>query len=127
MGAPGRRRSRPDPDLDPFAPGAAAPAAPDRMVGGGRLRHVAVAAALVLVPLYTPDPLFEREADAIRVLIYDPPPPPPPPLPRGSPMGKRATAVAPVEPRPVATPRVEEPHALIAPVEKPCRWTMRWG
>ena len=88
-------------------------------MAGAACVHVAVAAALVLVPLYTPDPLFEREGDAIRVLIYDPPPPPPPPLPLGSPMGKREKATAPVEPRPAPTPMVEEPHALIAPVEKP--------
>ena len=49
------------------------------------IAHVAVAAALILVPLLSPAPP-PVSPDYIRALIYDPPPPPPPPLPKGSPL-----------------------------------------
>lgn len=47
--------------------------------------HVAVAAALIVVPLFSaaPPPV---SPDYIRVLLYDPPAPPPLPLQKGSPL-----------------------------------------
>jgi periplasmic protein TonB len=78
--------------------------------------HVLVGLALVIVPLYFPEPL-PAQGDVIRLLIYNPPPPPPPPPPRGAlPQEVRAVQPTPqIQPeRPAFTtpPDVLEPPTL---------------
>ena len=117
--APVEASLRPVDDIDLFA-------VPRRLPGPRRLRwlagtallHGLAAAALVLVPLFTPDALHEWGPDPLRILIYDPPPPPPPPLPLGSTSGGQGKVRAPVEPAPLPTPAAPDPSALIAPVER---------
>jgi len=94
-----------------------------RWLAGAALLHGAALAALILVPIFWPEPLFEAGFDPIRVLIYDPPPPPPPPLPKGSLVGGRPAArVAPVAPSPTPAPTLNPPVSreatLIAPLER---------
>lgn len=76
--------------------------------------HVVIVAAIVLVPVFWPEPLLDTERDYMRVLIYDPPPPPPPPLPKGLPYGG-ARALPRAQPAPDRTPAPVEAR-LIAPV-----------
>lgn len=45
--------------------------------------HAAVAAVLILAPLWANVPPPPPQRDYVRALLYDPPPPPPPPLPKG--------------------------------------------
>ena len=77
--------------------------------------HVALVAALILIPLFSPAPP-PASPDYIRVLIYDPPPPPPPPLPKRSPL-------VPERPRPKVRAATRLPDAdrfaptLQAPIE----------
>jgi protein TonB len=81
--------------------------------------HVAAVAAVVLVPLYAPEPLVDASRDYIQVLIYDPPPPPPPPLPKGSSFaGTRARAPQQPEiPRPPSEASFTAPRAAVLPDE----------
>jgi protein TonB len=76
--------------------------------------HTIAALLLVLVPVFTPPDLPDR--DVISVLLYDPPPPPPPPQPQGTRMKEE-----PVEPEP-RKPVVEKPPEdpeFTAPIEQP--------
>jgi protein TonB len=71
--------------------------------------HVALIAAIVLVPILVPPPPPDR-VDYIRALIYDPPPPPPPPLPKGNALVQKAEPAKPVTEDPQAEkPRLETP------------------
>jgi protein TonB len=71
--------------------------------------HVAIVAALILVPLFWPQPLPDQQ-DVIRLLIYNPPPPPPPPLPLGAAVTREMKPAQPV------TPQIEpEKPAFTAP------------
>ena len=79
--------------------------------------HVAVVAALVLVPLLWPSEL--PKVEYVRALLYDPPPPPPPPLPMGSALvqkNERAQPVAP-DPKPSTTPKLETPLIEDKPIK----------
>jgi len=76
--------------------------------------HIALAAALVLVPLFAPA-RSPATPDYIRVLIYDPPPPPPPPPPKGSPLMPERPRSR-VEPRTLADAEEQKP-VLQAPSE----------
>src|SRR4249920_2086468 len=67
--------------------------------------HALAVAALLLFPLFLSDgTLGRREADYLRVMIYDPPPPPPPPLPKGSSEGGRAVVRSRTVPESQPTP-----------------------
>jgi protein TonB len=92
-----------------------------RWLAGAAVLHFAILAALILLPIFWPEPLFDAGFDPVRVLIYDPPPPPPPPLPMGSPQGGRSARVAPAEPKPAPEPEATSPReaSLVAPVVKP--------
>lgn len=60
--------------------------------------HVVVLSALILVPLFLPQPLPDQQ-DVIRLLIYNPPPPPPPPLPAGAAQTRDLKPPEPVTPQ----------------------------
>jgi periplasmic protein TonB len=91
-----------------------------RVVIASAAAHVVVVAALVLIPIFTPDEmLLAPESDYLRVLIYDPPPPPPPPLPKGSRDGaRRPQPLAAPEPRPTPVPAegLKAPVEILAPI-----------
>ncbi len=80
--------------------------------------HVIVCLALILVPLYFPEPLPERP-DVIRLLIYNPPPPPPPPPPRGA-LPREVRPIQPVTPpvQPVK-PAFTTPADVLEPPKLP--------
>ena len=98
-------------------------ARPRRRSGSGLLLsvsvHLALGAALVLVPLLSPGPP-PPSPDFIRLLLYDPPPPPPPPPPRGSPFVREGARPrrAPALVRPEPDAAAERPP-LVVPVETP--------
>ncbi len=76
--------------------------------------HSVAIALIILVPIFTPPELPDR--DIITVLLYDPPPPPPPPLPKGSKM--REESVEPQPPKLVVEDPPEETD-FTAPIETP--------
>ncbi len=78
--------------------------------------HLAVLAAIVLLPIFWPMPLPET-TDYVRALLYDPPPPPPPPLPKGSSLVPKAEAAKPVTPdqKPAKTPELTAPIEVREP------------
>ena len=120
----------PSPDAQGVFAGLIASARPRHSAGSAlavsSAVHVAAAAALILVPLFSPAPP-PASPDYIRVLIYDPPPPPPPPLPKGSPRvpgrprpAARATAPAPEGERPAPTlPAAMQPVAAMPQADPP--------
>lgn len=77
------------------------------------ITHVAVLAALVIVPILLPGPVAEAP-DYVRALIYNPPPPPPPPLPKGTSLIERKE-----RPRPVAPDEQAKPRTMVAEVHVP--------
>jgi len=80
--------------------------------GSSFVLHTIAVLLLILVPVFTPPELPDR--DVISVLLYDPPPPPPPPLPQGTRM--KEEPVEPEPPKPVVETPPEEPE-FTAPIE----------
>jgi len=83
-----------------------------RIWGSSFVLHVIAALLVILVPVFAPPELPDR--DVISVLLYDPPPPPPPPLPKGTRM--REEPEKPEPPKPVVETPAEEPE-FTAPIE----------
>jgi protein TonB len=79
--------------------------------------HVAVLAAVIVVPLFSQDLPQPTTAGGIRAFFVEPaaapPPPPPPPAP------PKAAAVSAPKPTKMAVPKPTTPPKFVAPVETP--------
>jgi protein TonB len=91
------------------------------MLNVSAVAHVAVFLALILIPLYWPEPSPTQPND-MSILIFNPPPPPPLPLPKGNPALKDLKPAQPVTPDPQPVkPAFTAPADIVEPSTKEAR------